>query len=157
MPAAPRHPGSRVVGHAPNVVRDLRRLQDTMRALRDRTRPEQVRFIDADLTRRTPCTAAAMTNVLEAYVYRSGDTLYADLAAGTGAGSVVEAQLTVPDLALTGAAVQTAAGGTERIIRVRLAMPAGWDSGAAHLVYVQGRRVSGADATTLAVLRAWQR
>jgi hypothetical protein len=157
VPAVPRHPGSRVVSHTPHFVRDFRKLQTAVRTLRDRTRPETIRFIDADPTRRAPCISAVMANVLEAYVYRSGDTLYVDLAAGTGAGSILEAQLTVPDLSLTGAAVQSASGGTERIIRVQLAMPAAWESGAAYLVYVQGRRVSGADSTTLAALRAWQR
>jgi hypothetical protein len=40
---------------------------------------------------------------------------------------------------------------------VSLAIPAAWDSGANYLVTVQARRVSGADATTVQVRRAWQR
>jgi hypothetical protein len=98
-----------------------------------------------------------MINTHETMVYRSGDSLYADVACGTGSGSNMEVRFNIPSLVVSGTAVQSGSGGTERIVRITLTMPAAWASGAAHLVYVQGRRVSGADATTVRVLRSWQR
>lgn len=157
MTATPRHPGSRVVDHAPNLLRTIRALQADLRKLRDRTRPETVQFTDADIARGVPCVSATFINTHVTYLYRSGVMLYIDVAAGTGAGSVMEFQLSAPLLNVTGAAAQTPSGGTERIVRVTMPLPDTWQSGEAFQVYLEGRRVSGSDSTTVRVLRAWQR
>lgn len=153
----PRHPGSRVVDHQPNILRVIRAIQEELRKIRDKTRPEVLTFVDADPSRGVPCVSGAMVSTHETKVYRSGDSLYADVACGTGAASSMEVQLAVPDLGVTGTPVASGTGGTEQIVRVALAMPTSWDSGAAYLTYVQARRATGADATTVRVLRAWQR
>jgi hypothetical protein len=153
----PRHPGSRLVSHPPNLIRDIRKIIADIQAARDRTRPETLTFVPSVPSRGEPCTSATMVNVLETYVYRSGNTLYADVACGTGTGSVMSVQFSVPALSLTGAAATTPSGGTEQIVRISLTLPDAWASGAAYLTYVQGQRVSGSDSTTVRVLRAWQR
>ncbi|GIH95449.1 hypothetical protein ACFFMN_23065 [Planobispora siamensis] len=156
-PQPSRHPGSRVVTTTPDVVRAVTDIRQQVGAQAARVRREDVTFTSADPARGEPCTAAAMTNTLVTTVYRSGHTLYVDLAMGTGAASVMEARITVPDLSITGAAIDTPAGGVERDIRVQLSLPDAWPMGEAHRVYIQARRVSGGDATTVRVLRAWQR
>jgi hypothetical protein len=153
----PKHPGSRLVDHPPNVGRIIRRIEAEIARVANKTRLETLTFVPAVPSRGEPATAAALADVLETLVYRSGTKLLADVACGTGAGSVMEARLSVPSLALTGPTVATASGGTERIIRIELTLPTAWESGAAHLTYVQARRVSGSDATTVRILRAWQR
>lgn len=153
----PRHPGSRLVDKPPNLVRSLKEFEQRLSRLASLTRPETLTFVPAVAARGEPAAAAAMTSVLQTLVYRSGSKLLADVACGTGAGSVVSVQLTVPDLAVTGTAATTPSGGTERVARVALDLPTAWESGAAHMVYLQAMRVSGADSTTVRMLRAWQR
>lgn len=153
----PKHSGSRLVDQRPNVLRVIRRIEASLAKLINQTRPETLTFIPADPTRWEPCVSATMVNVLATRVYRSGDRLYADVVCGTGAGSAMEVQLSVPALAVTGTSVTTASGGTTQEARVTLTLPASWDSGASYLVYVQARRVSGADATTVRAYRTWQR
>lgn len=153
----PHHPGSRMVEHPPSLVRVISRIRKDVAHARDRTRPETLTFAPADPARGEPCISATLVNTHETLVYRSGNMLYADVACGTGAGSVMEVRFNAPDLPVTGSAVTTAAGGTKRVVRISLTLPDAWDSGAAYLTYVQARRVSGADATTVRVLRAWQR
>lgn len=154
--APSRHRGSRLVTRTPDLVRTLVGMRDDIQSAR-RVRREDITVAPADWTRGEPATSATMANVHVTLVYRSGHALYFDLYAGTGAGSVLEAQLSVPDLSVTSAAVMTTPAGGERLLRLQLGLPATWQVGDAHLVYVQARRVSGADATTLRVLRAWQR
>jgi hypothetical protein len=149
----PRHPGSRTVAHPPHLIRVIHALRDEVRRARDITRPETLVF--------TPvagfaATSATMADVVMTRVYRSGENLHADLRANTGAASVMSFQLTVPALAVTGAAVTTAAGGIQTV-RASLAMPDAWERGGAYEVFLQAQRVSGTDATTVAVMRAWQR
>lgn len=155
--AMPRHAGSRVVDKPPNILRTIRLIEKKLARLASVTRPEVLVAVPASPSRWEPAAAASMTNVLRWYVYRSGSKILADVGCGTGAGSVMRAQLAVPALGLTGDAVTTASGGTERIVRLSLTMPEAWASGAVYPVYVQAMRVSGTDATTLAVLRGWQR
>jgi len=152
-----RHRGNRLVTRTPNLVRSLVGMRDDIQNSSRRIRREDITVAPADWTRGEPATSATMADVHVTLVYRSGHALYFDLYAGTGAGSVLEAQLSVPDLSVTSAAVMTTPAGGERLLRLQLDMPATWQVGDAHLVYVQARRVSGADATTLRVLRAWQR
>lgn len=156
-PPPSRHPGSRVVSRVPNLIRSLSGMRDNVDGTIARIRREDITFAPADWTRGEPAAAAAMTNVLYTLVYRSGHNLYADVSAGTGTDSVVSAQIYVPDLDLIGAPVTSGAGGTEQNLRLQLALPSNWGMGAVHPVYIQAMRVSGADATTLRLLRAWQR
>lgn len=153
----PRHRGSRLVDKTPNLIREIQSLRRQVETTRDKTRPETLTFVPSAATAWPACTSATMVSMVKTLVYRSGRIVYAVVGCGTGAGSVMEVQLTCPDLGVTGPAVQTASGGTERDVQVQLVMPTAWVSGDAHMVIVQGRRVSGADATTLQVLRAWQR
>jgi hypothetical protein len=146
-----------MVDHPPNVVRIIKKLQADLRNLRNLTRPETLTFTEAAPSLGVACVSGTMVNTHETNVYRSGDRVWADVALGTGAGSVMEAQFSVPALSLTGAAVASASGGTEQVVRITLDLPDSWDSGSPYLMYVQARRVSGADSTTVRVLRAWQR
>jgi hypothetical protein len=151
-----RHRGSRLVTRTPDLVRALVGMRDDIQATR-RPRREEMGFAPADWTRGEPATSAVMANVHVTLVYRSGHAVFVDLLAGTGTSSVLAAQLVQPDLGLTGSAATTTPAGGERQLRLQLDMPATWQVGEARLVYVQAQRVSGADATTLRVLRAWQR
>lgn len=151
-----RHRGNRLVTRTPSLVRTLVGMRDDIQASR-RIRREDITVAPADWTRGEPAVSATMADVHVTLVYRSGHALFFDVLAGTGAGSVLAAQVSVPDLSVTGAAATTTPAGGERLLRLQLDMPATWQTGEAHLVYVQARRVSGADATTLRVLRAWQR
>ncbi|MBO2461661.1 hypothetical protein [Actinomadura violacea] len=152
-----RHPGSRLVPHDPDLVRALKAMRRDIQRAATAQQTETIVAIPAVPSRWEPATAAAMANVQQMNIYRSGSHLFCDVACGTGAGSVLRVQLTCPDLALTGTAVTTASGGTQRIIRVQLDFPDAWTVGAVHLVYAQAMRVSGSDSTTMAVIRAWQR
>lgn len=154
---SPRHPGSRLVDLPPNIAREIWKIKAAIRALKDRTRPEMLVFVSADVAKAEAFTSASMVNTLMTYMYRSGDTVYADVLVTTGAASVVETQLWVSSLSLAGTPVTSAAGGTERILRLTLQLPPAWEMGEARRIYVQARRVSGADATAIRVLRAWQR
>lgn len=152
------HTGSKVVPQPPNILRSIRRVQQDLQAMRSRTRPEVITFAPSDQTRGVPCTSGTMANNHETLIYRSGATLYVDLAAWVGTGSVLEFSLKVPDVSVTGDAAQTAAGGaSEQIVRVTFTFPDTWLPGDAHLLYVQGRRLLGTDSTTVRVLRAVQR
>lgn len=152
-----RHRGARTVSREPNGVRAIVAIRDDLGAQMARIRREDITFAPADWTRGEPAISATMANVLVTRLYRSGHVLYVDVAAGLGTESVLSAQLAVPDLSLTGVAVTSGAGGPEQDLRLQLAIPATWPMGESHRVYVQAMRVSGADATTLRLLRAWQR
>jgi hypothetical protein len=146
-----------VVTRTPNLIRTLATIRDNVDTNATRVRREDITFAPADWTRGEPAVAATMTNVLVTSVHRSGHILYADIAAGLGDASSLSAQLTVPNLGLTGPAVTSGEGGIEQDLRLKLAISDIWEMGAAQRVYVQAMRVSGADATTLRLLRAWQR
>lgn len=152
-----RHQGSRLVARPPDAVRAVTVLRNTVVQGQRRQRPDTLAFVAADVATGVACTSASFVRAVKTLVTRSGAALYVDVSAGTGAASVVEARLAVPDLGLTGAAVATASGGTEHLIRVTLPLPDAWPMGEAHLVYVEARRVSGADATTVQVVAARQR
>lgn len=151
-----RHPGSRLVDHAPDLIRAVQRIRADLARLAGQGRLETLTFTTSGTSTGVAATSGTLANTHVTMVYRSGKTLYADLAAGTGAASVVGAALAVPDFSLVSAEVDTAAGGTEQDFRVSLDFPDGWGFGDPHLVFIQARRVSGADATTMRVLRAWQ-
>jgi hypothetical protein len=152
-----RHQGSRLVTRPPSSVRTINTIRAEVRAMTSRVRPEEIAFADADPARGVPCTSATFAGTHLSHVYRSGRALFVDVLAYTGTGSVMEARLTAPDLSLTGTAVASPSGGTHRVVRVELALPETWLMGEAHLVYVEARRVSGSDATTVRVVRARQR
>jgi hypothetical protein len=145
--------GSRTVPHPPHIARVIRGLQ---RQVRDATMRVVQSLLPVPLTPGTACTAAAMASVLKMWTYRTGASVFVDLDVAAGAGSVVSAQLACPDLGVTGAAAATAAGG-EQVVRLRFDYPASWNPGDRHWIYVQAFRVSGTDATTCQVARAWQR
>jgi hypothetical protein len=145
--------GSRTVPHPPHIARVIRGLQ---RQVKDATKRQVQSILPVPVTAGTPCVAAAMASVLKMWVYRSGASVYVDLDVNCLTASVVSAQLTCTDLAVTGAAVNTAAGG-EQVIRLTLLMPQSWNPGDVHYVYIQAYRVSGTDATTCQVARSWQR
>jgi hypothetical protein len=153
----PRRPGSRLVGHAPDLIRVIRQIQADLRSLATAGRLETLTVTTYGAATGTAATAASLTGIFLLYPYRSGNAIYADVIAGTGAASIVGADLYVPDLTLSSGEVQTPAGGTEQIVRLSLPLPDAWGSGEAHQVQVRARRVSGTDATTVRVLRAWQR
>jgi hypothetical protein len=157
VPPPSRHLGSRVVSRAPNLIRTVTAIRDTAAANTTRIKREDVTFAPADWTRGEPATSATMASTHVTRVYRSGHSLYVDVAAGLGDASIVSAQLAVPDLGVIGPAVTSGEGGVEQDLRLQLSMPTPWEIGAVYRVYVQAMRVSGADATTLRVLRAWQR
>lgn len=158
MPPPPsRHPGSRTVSRVPNAVRSLIAMRNNVDGTLTRVRREDVTFAPADWTRGEPATSATMASVFVTRLYRSGHNLYIDVAAGLGVESVLSAQISVPDLSLTSPPITSGAGGNEQDLRLQLALPTTWEMGAVYRVYVQAMRVSGADATTLRVLRAWQR
>lgn len=156
-PPPSRHRGARTVIRKPNLVRAVTVIRDNISAQAARIRPEIMTFTSADPALGYPADAAAMANVATTRVYRSGRALYADIAVGTGDASVVAAQLAVPDLGATGPAVTSDEGGTFQDLRLQMEIPDTWEMGIDYRVYVQAMRVSGADATTLRVLRAWQR
>lgn len=155
--AVPHHPGSRVVAHPPSLLRTLRRMQAELQRKTAPLSHEPLMAVAASPSRWEPATSSTLTNVQRLQVYRAGSRVLADVACGTGSGSVLQVQLAVPALGVTGDAVTTASGGTERIVRVAVDMPPAWESGAAHTVYLRARRVSGGDSTTVTMVRAWQR
>lgn len=152
----PRHTGPRGQASPPNVVRSVKRIQRQVGDLTDIKKPQELHAVDADVTTGKPCTAAAFANLQRFWVYRNGANVYCDVAVGCGTSSVVQARLTCTDFTLTGDAAVSAAGG-EHVLRLELAMPDAWQSGDSHYVTVQGFRSSGTDATTLQVIRGWQR
>ncbi|MEW9530750.1 hypothetical protein [Microbispora sp. NPDC049125] len=156
-PPPSRHPGSRFIAKAPDVVRSIVAIRNDVGTAANRVRRQDLAFAVAAVASGVACTAATFTQTHAVMAYRSGHNLYADLAMGTGAASVMEARLTVPDLGLVGATATTGTGGVDVDLRVSLALPDAWPMGEAHRVYVEARRVSGADATTVRVLAAWQR
>ncbi|MFF4777511.1 hypothetical protein ACFY05_32110 [Microtetraspora fusca] len=156
-PPPSRHAGSRLVTKGPNLVRAVSAIRGAVATNGAKIRRQDLSFTVAAPASGVPCTSGSFVQTHVTMVYRSGHNLYADLGLGTGAASVMEARLTVPDLGLTGAAVTTAAGGADQDARVMIALPDAWAIGSAHRVYVEARRVSGSDATTVRVLAAWQR
>lgn len=147
------HPGSRTIPHPPHISRVIRGLQ---RQVKDATMRMVQSLLPVPVTPATACTAASMTSLFKMWTYRTGASVFVDLDVNAGASSVVSAQLTCPDLSVTGAAAATAAGG-EQVIRLQFDFPDSWNTGDQHFVYVQAMRASGADATTCQVARAWQR
>jgi hypothetical protein len=139
------------------MVRAFRQLQQDVKANRNRLRPETVTFTDYDPARGVPCTGAAMAYTHEALVVRFGTSLFIDVGAGTGGGSVMEFSVDCPAIPAASPAAQSPAGGTEQIVRVQFDFPAAWTVGDANRIYLQGRRVSGTDSTTARILRAVQR
>lgn len=156
-PPPSRHPGSRTVSRAPNLVRAVTAIRQGLGTKVARIRPEVMTFTTADWTLGYPATSSTMADVATTRVYRSGHALYADIAVGLGEASVVAAQFSVPDLGVVGPAVTSGTGGIFQDLRIQLAIPDTWQMGADYRVYIQACRVSGSDATTLRVLRAWQR
>jgi hypothetical protein len=152
----PRHPGSRVVAKPPNLVRIIQQIRREIDRIAQAARPETLTFVDSVASRGTPATAATLTDTHVTRVYRSGDHVFVDVLASCGASSVMAFALAVPTLGLVGSTVTTAAGG-DQVMRVLLTMPDTWVRGAAQQVYLRSQRVSGADATTARVVRAWQR
>lgn len=156
-PPPSRHQGSRLVSRSPDLIRALTTLRNGNEASAARIKREEVTFAPADWTRGEPAVSATMASTHVTRVYRSGHNLYIDVAAGLGTASVVSAQIYVPELDLTGVTVTSGAGGDEQDLRLQLSLPANWEPGTSHRVYVQAMRVSGSDSTTMRVLRSWQR
>lgn len=156
-PPPPRTPGSRIIATAPDIVRVIAATRDQVNGNTTRIRRQDLTPAPADPAAGITVTASAFTPTHVAMAYRAGHAVYADLAMGTGTGSVMEARLTVPDLGLAGPATATGAGGTDVDLRVSLTLTDAWPVGEAHRVYVEARRVSGTDTTTVRVLAMWQR
>jgi hypothetical protein len=155
-PLAPvLHEGARTVTHPPNLARTFRGLARQVNDARWQRPPQALEAIPASGGGQ-PCTGAAMAATWRMWAYRYGAAAYCDVVIEAGAGSVVAAQLAAPGFAVTGTAVTSAAGG-EQVLRLQLAYPDSWAPGAADWIQVQACRVSCADATTIAVARAWQR
>jgi hypothetical protein len=147
-----------LVDRAPNILKSIRRLQLDLQALQTRTRPESLTFVEADPASGVPCTSSSFIQTHECLIFRSGQTVYVDVAAATGSGSVMEFYLIAPDVTgVSGPIVASPAGGTMQIVRVTFPFPDSWTIGDAHLLYLQARRVSGSNSTTVRVLRAVQR
>jgi hypothetical protein len=158
MATTPRHAGSKVVPHPPNLARAFRKLQDDVRSMRNRIRPETIQFIESSTSYGVNCASASAILTHYALIYRSGHKLYVDVVANAGSTSIVEALLTSPEVPVTGTAIKTpVSGGGIHNIRCTLAFPDAWQIGDPHLLYLQARRVSGPDTTTVQVLRAVQR
>lgn len=154
-PPPSRHPGSRLTTKGPDFVRAVADVRS--RSVTDRTKIRREEISFSAVSSGVPCTSALMIDTHDTKMARTGYALFVDLVAVTGPASVVEARISVPSLAIFGSSVATLSGGTEREILVRLNMPDSWDIGSVYRVYVQARRLTGADATTIRVLRAWQR
>lgn len=152
----PRHTGPRGQAAPAHIARSFKRVQRQVDDLASIRKPQELHAVDSDVTTGKPCTAGAFASLQRFWVYRNGANVYTDVAVGCGTASVVQARLTCTDFTLTGEPVASAAGG-EHVLRLSLAMPDAWQSGDAHYVYVQGFRSSGTDATTLQVVRGWQR
>lgn len=155
-PQAPvLHEGARTTPHPPNLIRSLRALGRQVDDNRWQRSPQSLAAIPA-AGGGQPCTATVMTSVWRMWAYRAGASVFCDVVAEALTASVVAAQLTAPDWAVTGAQVTSAAGG-EQVLRLQLDYPDAWPPGTPGWVVVQAYRVSGADATTILVARAWQR
>lgn len=148
-----RHRGSRTVARTPDVVQVISAIREDAHAQATRTRRDEIPM--PPVTGVT-VTATVWTATHESMVVRSGHTLYADLAVNAGAASVVEVRLAVPALGVTGPVAVTGPGGDDVDVRATLALPDDWEIGARYRVRVQARRESGADSTTVRVLRCWQ-
>lgn len=151
-----RHPGSRVVSRIPNLVRTLTGMRDNQETTVSRIRREEISFAPADPARGEPATSPDMTSTHITRVYRSGHSLYVDALAWLGIDSVLQLQLTVPELGLVSPPITSGTGG-EQDLRLQLTIPSTWQMGEARRLHLQAMRVSGADPTTVRVLRAWQR
>jgi hypothetical protein len=156
--SVPRHPGSRDNDRSQNLIQVIRRLRADLARMENRVRPEQLAFTVAAAGSGVAVTSADFTATHVVKLVRGrGQLVVVELLAGTGAGSVVEARLAVPDLGVTGPAAASAAGGTEREIKLGLTLPEAWMVGEGYLVTVEARRVSGSDTTTVRVVRAVHR
>jgi len=154
--APPRRYGARTVITQPNLIRAINGLRTKIDSGL-RIRREEIAMVTADPAKGEPCQTPTMTSVFVSRVYRSGHAIYADVAAYTGAGSVVAARISVPELGLDGPTAISDEGGGEQDLRLRLTLPDTWGMGESRRVVVQACRLSGSDPTTLRVLRAWQR
>lgn len=149
------HEGARTAAHPPHLVRTIRALARQVDDNRWQRPPQSLAAVPASGGGQ-PCTAATMTATWRMWAYRAGASAYCDVLIEAGAGSVVAAQLAAPGFAVTGAQVTSAAGG-EQVLRLQLDYPDSWAPGVAGWIEVQACTLSGGDATTIAVARAWQR
>lgn len=152
-----RHQGSRLVNRTSNIIRSVSTMRDGVQANVSRIRREDIMFAPSDPARGEPCTAATMTSTHVTRIYRSGHVLLVDVALWLGVDSMMSAQISVPDLGAASPVASSVEGGGEQDVRLTLDLPPEWQLGDDYRVYVQAMRVSGADATTVRVLRAWQR
>lgn len=152
----PRHPGSRVVPHPPNLLRVIRKIQADVAALRNWTRPETLTFTDAV---GLAFSGSTFQQMFLTRVYRSGHQLTVLLTAATGTDCSVEARLSVPDLSggIYSPAVASPVGGQLQDIKLRLDLPDAWAYGDSYRVFVEARQTAGASTPTLSVMRAVQR
>lgn len=156
LPLAPvLHEGVRTAPHPPHLARVLRGLARQVDDNRWQRPPQSLAVIPASGGGQ-PCTGATMTATWRMWTYRAGASAYCDVVVEAGTGSVVAAQLTAPSFAFTGSQVNSAAGG-EQVLRLELDYPDAWPPGTAAWIQVQACTVSGTDATTILVARAWQR
>jgi hypothetical protein len=151
-----RHAGSRNMPHPPNLVRSLKALQRSVADLTWLVKSSPLQPVLASVAAGQPCTAGSMTAVYRMWTYRDGAAVYADVAVGCGSASVVQVRLACPDLSVTGTTAVSGAGG-EQVLRVQLDLPDEWTPGDTHFVTVQAFRSSGSDATTMQVVRGWQK
>jgi hypothetical protein len=149
------HEGARTVPHPPSLIRSLRGLARQVNDSRWQRTPQSLTPVPATGGGQ-PCTATVMTATWRMWAYRAGAAVYCDVIAQAGASSVIAAQLTAPEWAVTGDPVTSAAGG-EQVLRLELDYPDAWPPGTPGWVQVLAYRVSGADAATILVARAWQR
>lgn len=154
-PPPSRHAGSRLITRGADLVRAVADMRSKAATDRTKIRREEISF--SAVSSGVPCTSATMTDTHDTRMTRTGYALFINLVVATGTSSVVEARISVPSLAIFGSVVTTPPGGGEREIQATLNMPDAWDIGSAYRVYVQARRIGGGDATTVRVLRAWQR
>lgn len=153
---SPRHAGSRQAPSPPHVARAFKALQRQVDDIGWQKNARDLHAVSADITDGIAVTGGGFADRLRMWTYRDGAAVYADCAAGCGAGSVVQVRLACPDLSITGSAAVSDAGG-EQVLRVSLDLPDAWVPGDAHYVTVQAFRSSGSDATTIQVIRGWQR
>lgn len=155
-PPPSRHRGSRTVAKPPDLIRSIAAVRGDVETSKSRLRRQDMAF--SAVNSGVPCTTVDFTPTHDVLAYRFGHALYLDAAFATGTGSVVEARLNVPALGAIGDVVTSPAGGTEQVMRVTLLdLPDTWLMGDPQRVYLEARRASGTDTTTVRVLAAWQR
>lgn len=151
-----RHPGSRQAPAPPHIARAFKALQRRVDDLGSQKTAAELHAVQASISLGLPCTGPSYADTWRMWTYRDGANVYADIAVSAGAASVVRVRLACADYGVTGTPAATGAPG-EQVLRASLAMPDAWPPGEAHYVTVQAFRASGTDATTLQVLRGWQR